>query len=198
MTGIYQIRNTRNSKVYVGSAVDMIKRGRTHRLRLSANRHPNRHLQAAWNKYGERAFRFSVLEECDADALLRAEQQWIDQTKAIESAHGYNQRKIAASNAGMRSSDETRAKLSAARRGNQNAKGTKQSADTIAKRSASLRARWAVTPKKRGPKWTAERREHMRRVLRGKPGYRGSRSQEFKDKVSASVRAMWAEKRAAL
>jgi group I intron endonuclease len=76
--GIYKIINIINSKFYVGSAVDLKRRKTRHFSELRGNKHNNRHLQAAWNKYGEQAFVFVVLEEVAADAdLLTAENVWL-------------------------------------------------------------------------------------------------------------------------
>lgn len=76
--GIYKIINIVNNKFYVGSAVDLKRRKTRHFSELRSNKHNNRHLQAAWNKYGEQSFVFVVLEELAADAdLLTAENVWL-------------------------------------------------------------------------------------------------------------------------
>lgn len=76
--GIYKIINIINNKFYVGSAVDLKRRKARHFSELRTNKHNNRHLQAAWNKYGEQAFVFVVLEEIAEDAnLLAAENIWL-------------------------------------------------------------------------------------------------------------------------
>jgi len=51
-SGIYKILNTVNNKFYIGSAVNLNSRFRTHKANLINNKHPNKHLQAAFNKYG--------------------------------------------------------------------------------------------------------------------------------------------------
>jgi group I intron endonuclease len=76
--GIYKIINIINNKFYVGSAVDLKRRKARHFSELRTNKHNNRHLQTAWNKYGEQAFVFVVLEEIADDAdLLAAENIWL-------------------------------------------------------------------------------------------------------------------------
>lgn len=76
--GIYKIINVVNNKFYVGSAVDFKRRKARHFSELRNNKHNNRHLQAAWAKYGEQAFIFVVVEDLDADAdLLAAENVWL-------------------------------------------------------------------------------------------------------------------------
>ena len=51
-SGIYQIRNLVNGKIYVGSSVNLETRKTPHYWELENNRHNNQHLQRAYNKYG--------------------------------------------------------------------------------------------------------------------------------------------------
>jgi group I intron endonuclease len=60
---IYKIINLVNEKFYVGSTTNKKVRFRQHRKLLRGNRHHCKHLQAAWNKYGEEKFDFAVVEE---------------------------------------------------------------------------------------------------------------------------------------
>lgn len=76
--GIYKIINVVNNKFYVGSAVDLKRRKTRHFSELRTGKHNNRHLQAAWVKYGEQAFIFVVVEELSENAdLLAAENVWL-------------------------------------------------------------------------------------------------------------------------
>lgn len=76
--GIYKIINVVNNKFYVGSAVNLRKRKARHFSELRTGRHNNRHLLAAWNKYGEQAFIFTVVEEVeDRTLLLEVENRWL-------------------------------------------------------------------------------------------------------------------------
>ena len=59
---IYKIINVVNNKFYVGSTTNKKVRFRQHRNLLRGNRHHCKHLQAAWNKYGEDKFEFVVVE----------------------------------------------------------------------------------------------------------------------------------------
>lgn len=75
---IYKIINVVNNKFYVGSAVDFEKRKARHIWRLRRGDHANKHLQAAWTKYGEHSFLFAVVEEVSEDVdLLAAENVWL-------------------------------------------------------------------------------------------------------------------------
>ena len=109
-SGIYQILNLINKKFYIGSAVDFYERYHSHLHYLNSNNHHNEHLQRAYNKYGADAFEFQVLEYCEKDQLRLKEQAWIDWTRACEV--GYNIRKDATSNSGLKFSEEHRVKMS--------------------------------------------------------------------------------------
>lgn len=78
MTGIYKIVNDANGKIYIGQSRDIDTRWYKHISFLRYNSHHNRHLQAAWNKYGEDAFKFSVVEECGEDDLNDRERYYIN------------------------------------------------------------------------------------------------------------------------
>lgn len=88
--GIYKILNKNNGKFYIGSSKNIEKRWKRHKIRLSNNYHPNQHLQASWNKYGEGSFDLLVIEECCIDMLLEREQYYIDNTNCIDKKVGYN------------------------------------------------------------------------------------------------------------
>jgi group I intron endonuclease len=80
MRCIYKIINVVNNKFYVGSAVNFEKRKARHLWRLRRGDHINKHLQAAWTKYGAHAFVFAVVEEVPLDQdLLAVENEWLKQ-----------------------------------------------------------------------------------------------------------------------
>lgn len=89
MRGIYKIINVVNNKFYVGSAVNFEKRKARHIWRLRRGDHINKRLQAAWDKYGEAAFVFAMVEEVPIDAdILKAENVWLKQH--VGQAYCYN------------------------------------------------------------------------------------------------------------
>ena len=108
-SGIYQIQNQINGKRYIGSAINLKCRCTQHFSDLRYRRHYNSHLQAAFLKYGETAFLFSVLEYTEPPLLLEREQHYLN----IWSPE-YNILAIAGSRLGHCHSLETRAKMSAA------------------------------------------------------------------------------------
>lgn len=77
---IYKIINLVNDKFYVGSTTNKKVRFREHRKQLRGNRHHCKHLQAAWNKYGEEKFTFVVVEEVPIEQnLAQAEDKWLQE-----------------------------------------------------------------------------------------------------------------------
>jgi group I intron endonuclease len=86
---IYKIVNLVNDKFYVGSTTNKKVRFREHRKQLRGNRHHCKHLQAAWNKYGEEKFDFRVVEEVPVEvALHEVEDSWLK--KHFGKPHCYN------------------------------------------------------------------------------------------------------------
>lgn len=87
---IYKITNTINGKIYIGQTNNFYRRMREHKNLLNANKHFNRHLQYAWNKYGEENFTFEMIEECEIDKLNEKEMYWIKKLHAASNRYGYN------------------------------------------------------------------------------------------------------------
>jgi group I intron endonuclease len=116
--GIYQIRNILDGKVYVGQSQNIEQRWRLHRSVLTRAKHANKHLQCAWNKYGQSSFVFEILEICLIENLTTQEQFWLDTKYAYRRNSGYNLGLCADSPTRGRSpSVETRAKISLAGKG---------------------------------------------------------------------------------
>jgi len=80
---IYEIKNIKNNNIYIGSTNNFKKRFLNHRLDLRKNKHHSKHLQNAWNKYGEENFEFNILLKCPIDYLIKMEQWFIDTLKPI-------------------------------------------------------------------------------------------------------------------
>jgi group I intron endonuclease len=73
-SGIYKITNIINNNFYIGSSSNIRKRKERHFRYLKNNRHENKHLQNAFNKYGKDAFVFEIIKYLDQDQLLYEEQ----------------------------------------------------------------------------------------------------------------------------
>lgn len=82
--GIYEIVCTANGKKYIGQSNNIEKRWRQHRSTLNRNIRHNKYFQNAWNKYGESAFKFIIIEECDTECLTEKEQENIDKYSSDE------------------------------------------------------------------------------------------------------------------
>lgn len=107
--GIYSIRNSLNGKLYVGRTNNFALRFRGHLSNLRRGAHPNSYLQNAWNKDGENAFEFLVVEQASEGRSV-LERKWADQFQA-QGVPLYNLRTCGE---GLEShSPETLAKLSA-------------------------------------------------------------------------------------
>lgn len=187
--GVYRILNSENGKSYIGSG-NVPARFSEHKRSLRKNQHCNNKLQHAWNKHGEEAFSFAVIEYCGRDRCIALEQAWMDRLDVV--ASGYNLRPVADSNVGHKWTAGARAKQS-------------QSPITRAKISASLMGR--SPSKETRLKLSAASRlrskeisEQSIRLFKGKsksPGHRQklaalnrekALSPEFREKIAASKR----------
>ena len=118
MIGIYKILNKNNHKVYIGSSKNLDKRLYLHKHTLKKGTHYNTHLQNAYIKYGVNDFSFEIIEIVnDLDKLIEREQFWIDFYNASNPDTGYNIRKIADSNLGVKRSEEFKLNLSKIHKG---------------------------------------------------------------------------------
>lgn len=118
-SGIYQIINIINSKIYIGSAKWFDHRWRVHKYNLHLNKHGSKHLQRAWNKYGEENFEFQKLEiVSNLNILLEREQFWLDRINPYLPEIGYNILQIAGSRLGSTHTEEFKKLRSWAYKGN--------------------------------------------------------------------------------
>lgn len=170
-SGIYQIRNLVNGNLYIGSAVCIRKRWHVHRWGFSHGKHPNRHLAAAWLKYGEQAFSFEVVERCCSADLLVREQYWIDLRKPQ-----YNIAPKAGNCLGVKHSEETRRKSSERNKGNKYCLGRKLSDAT----------KRAISESNRGRKGATRPRSAVEASAAAHRGRK--RSQETCEKIAAKAR----------
>lgn len=121
-TGVYKIENKVTGDCYIGSAASVgkwkstsgfNKRWKKHESDLTKNKHCNKHLQNAWNKYGKENFSFSILTICPKECCVLTEQVFIDIFNP-----SYNIQKVAgSSNLGIKFSEEHRLKMSKAQKG---------------------------------------------------------------------------------
>jgi len=105
-SGIYEIRNLTDGKVYVGSAVNLRQRFNKHNGALRSGSHFNPHLQNAYNKYGADSFSFKPILFCSRADLLFYEQRALDTIKSK-----YNILPTAGSMLGHKASEASKAAM---------------------------------------------------------------------------------------
>lgn len=178
--GIYKIINVVNNKFYVGSAVDLKRRKTRHFSELRNNRHSNGRLQNSWNKYGEQAFVFVVVEELPDDAdLLAAENIWLKEHVGKDYCYNLGVDATAPTLGmsgelsptwGYKHTEEAKALIAATSKGRRFTEETnkKKTAHLIGKpKAAEVRAKIAATLSGEGNYWYGKKRpDHGAKVSR--------------------------------
>jgi len=99
--GFFQIRNTRNEKVFVDSSTNIPGKINRHRFSLNAGLHTSKSLQADWNELRDAAFEFETLEPVEPRAdqaydyrsdLETLEDMWLEKLEPYNDK-GYNEKK---------------------------------------------------------------------------------------------------------
>lgn len=141
LSGIYSIESP-SGNIYIGSSNNIQKRWRSHKQQLRNKIHPNRILQAAWEKYNAN-FSYNLLLVCEPENLLLYEQIYLDYFKPK-----YNICPIAGRPTNLVRSNEFKEKIRLSMMGNQRAKGNNPSTETRAKiGKASLGNKYASVNK---------------------------------------------------
>jgi predicted transcriptional regulator len=96
--GIFQVRNSENGKVLLGSSLNLEGPLNSHKFMLKIGRHRNETLQKEWNEYGQDKFIFEILEIVKvkedpnfnlSDELTLLEQIWLEKLQPF-GERGYN------------------------------------------------------------------------------------------------------------
>ena len=223
MKGIYQILNRVTGKCYIGSAIDIKQRWRGHKSELRRGASNNIKLQNTWNKHGEQAFGFNVIEIVDGDKeeLYKREQFYMDKFNSIK--NGYNVRPSAASNLGFRHTKESKEKMSKGRMGKNNPmygrivseetrlkhsiihRRENLSQETLEKMSKATsgknNANYGKTPSEDTRKKLSEARKKRvcsdeTRAKLSKSGIGRKHTEASKTKMSESMKKRWAQRKA--
>lgn len=213
MAGVYAIVNIWNGNQYIGSSIHPERRKIEHFGDLRRGKHHSVYLQRSFNKYGESAFAFRVLLYCEEKDLFYYEQSLIDlRTPA------YNVYPCVDGPRGFRHSQESRRKMSEARKGRPSGNKGKRaseeskrkmreaqknrppiSEETRRKKSESAKRRLPHSPEARAKMKEAWKHrapasvESRRKMSESQKGRR--HSEETKRKMSEAQRQCWARRR---
>ncbi|MGE8077572.1 GIY-YIG nuclease family protein [Peribacillus loiseleuriae] len=98
--GIYQIKNTMNEKIFIGSTRNL-KTLNGAKFMLETGGHTNKMLQEDWDHFGKNAFTFEVLEILkkkkegyfdEKKELEKLKEKWLNELQPYGES-GYNQKK---------------------------------------------------------------------------------------------------------
>ncbi len=96
--GVFQVKNTVNGKVLLGSSLNLDGPLNSHKFMLTIGSHRNKVLQKEWNEYGADKFVFEILEVVKFkdepnfnlnDELTLLEQIWLEKLQPF-GEKGYN------------------------------------------------------------------------------------------------------------
>jgi hypothetical protein len=183
---LYEIFNAQTGARYIGMTVNIKQRFGKHRVALRGGSHHCRHLQAAWDKYGEEVFVFRVTDVYDTLEELRLAEQ-----AALVAAVGgdlcYNH---SLGTYAPRHTAETRARISAGiNRAVAEGRGGKfiPTAETRQRMSASAMGNSSA----KGHIRTEEHRQKLAEATRGNQNFLGkAHSNEARAKISAAKQGL--------
>lgn len=170
---VYRILHIATGRCYVGHTTKRVAaRFAEHRYLLRAGKHHSKFLQNAWVKYGEYAFVFETLEECDEEHKLVREQHFMDQLESC-----FNTAPVAGSRKGCPQPPHEVERLRKQMKGNQYTKGRVVPEDEKERRAAAGRG------KKRSP----ETRARMSAGMKGVPHIK-ARGRVVSEETRAKIR----------
>tara|TARA_R110000823_G_scaffold45504_1_gene117396 strand:+ start:3125 stop:3970 length:846 start_codon:yes stop_codon:yes gene_type:complete len=191
-SGIYQITNTTNNKIYIGSSVNIKARWAGHRSDLKNKKHHSKHLQRSWELHGSGAFEFMILEAVeDSELLLEREQHYLDTLKPYEREIGYNNCREAANCLGFKHTEKSKRKMSQSRKGHKHSEETKRKMSEAQKgRVFTQETRAKMSKSATGRKASLETRKKMSQTRKGRKSWNtGIKTpQEVKNKISETLK----------
>ena len=208
---IYKITNTANGRCYFGQTTQRPRaRWIHHRSSLRRGVHKNPHLQRAWNKYGEAAFIFKVIESIENGS--RRDLDALESRYLLLNPNAYNMSTVGPSRT---MAEETKQKISLANKGrklteehkrrvSEGNKGKKRSPEICAAMSESMKGRtfsvetralWSKMRTGKKLNFTPESMARKRLINKGvSPANKGiPMAEEQKIKISAANTIAWAK-----
>ena len=100
--GIYQIKNSVNGKIFLGSSKNLEGKLNSARFQLEIGSHMNRELQADFKKFGKDKFSFEIVDKLEpkedteydyGEDLKVLEEMWMDKLQPFDEK-GYHKRKL--------------------------------------------------------------------------------------------------------
>ncbi|MDE3023716.1 MAG: GIY-YIG nuclease family protein [Pseudomonadota bacterium] len=186
IVAIYKIFNKISQKCYVGSTRNLMRRITKHKNELKYGRHHAYKLQQSWDKHGEPAFEFIVLEyientQISQEDLFAREQFWIDSLDSYNK--GYNSSPLADSMQGVQKCDIIKEKHKKGREGYKHSEKTKQKIGAAHKgRKKSPEQIEKMREANLGKKYSEETKH--KQSLRRKGKLLGPKSEEHKKALS--------------
>jgi group I intron endonuclease len=140
---IYKVTCLINNKIYIGKTNFFNKRRYNH---IKDSKNPKTYFHKALSKYGPENFIWEIIEEDDIKKLSEREQYWIKKFDSF--GNGYNLTFGGEGFFGMTRSEETKAKISKANKGENSAwYNKKHTPEQIDKIRNSIKKWWITTPK---------------------------------------------------
>jgi group I intron endonuclease len=191
-SGVYIIRNFIDSRIYIGSSVNISDRYYDHIQTLKRQKHHNTIIQRFVNRYGIESIYFEILELCSKEDMISREQYYMDLYKPE-----FNVRKRAESNIGIKCSEEKKEKIRAKLKGvktyrgsigykptpetiekiRQGNTGKKRTAEMLEKQSKRMlgfkhsdEVKLRMSESKKGIKAPPRSIEHCQNISKGKKG----------------------------
>lgn len=159
-TGVYAITCYGNGKFYIGSSVNVSARRNSHFSQLRKRKHQNKHLQNAYNKYGEDSFYFDVVEYCTKEDVLTVEQKWLNFLEPHCKPWGMNNSPTACNKSGFRHSEETKKELSRLAKLRDN--------NHLKEHAEAMRGKPSINRGKKLRKWTDAEKEAAGKQRKGR------------------------------
>lgn len=191
---VYCIENTVSGKKYIGQTKDFQKRKLSHLSALRNGRSHNRHLQFAFDKYGESSFLFYSIEDYEVCDLDNREQYWIKTLQTVE--YGYNLDYGGGGIRGYHFTDEQRANISNALKGRIFSEETRRKMSENHANFNGTKNRWYGIPWRERTSPEAQKAMREKLSLRfseaGNPNYGKKMSSAQKKKLSESHKKRFA------